>query len=158
MSGVCFPENSSCSHGLPGVKNNCWALGSLLCSTEHSCWETQIGDAIPVLKNLTLDHVMPHQKSVKALNGKSPSCSHIPVMSPQCWPGGMLWICSISGQGRAPQCGQALMSSSGHFNLPGITHFPGMPFLSSAKLTQTRPTQFGWSFLSSVLETSLVII
>lgn len=44
------------------------------------------------------------------------------------------------------------------FCLPGITHFPGMPWLSSAKLAQTSPKQFRWSFLGSVLEASLVII
>lgn len=146
-----FPVNSSYGHGLPGVKNNFWVLG--ICSTEHSCWETKIGDAIPILKNLTLDHVMPPQKSVKALNGKSPKCSKIPIRFPQCWPGGMLWICSISGQGRAPQCGQALVCSSGQFCLPGITHIPGMPWL-----IPTSPKQFGWSFLGFVLEASLVII
>lgn len=60
--------------------------------------------------------------------------------------------------GQCSQCGQALMCPSGQFCLPGITHFPGMPWLSSAKLTQTSPKQFGWSFLGSVLEESLVII
>lgn len=73
-----FPVNSSYGHGLPGVKSYFWALGSLLCSREHSCWETKIGDAIPILKNLTLDHMMPAQKSVKALNGKSPKVPKSP--------------------------------------------------------------------------------
>lgn len=62
----------------------------------HSCWETQIGDATPVLENLSLGYVTAPQKAVKVLVGKSPhvpGCcgwavlSQVPVMLSHMWMG-----------------------------------------------------------------------